>query len=135
VCGDCAASPAPTLILEVEGHEPVRFRGRKVFRVAVTMDELLFGRRDAARGIYPDVDLQDFHGQADTFLSRKHAQVVRDRGAHYVEDLAGQDTTEFANAMGEEVKPLPKEERRELKPGNRFVLGSAVGFTVKLPEG
>jgi hypothetical protein len=61
--------------------------------------------------------------------------VVRERGKHYIEDLAGKETTQFAEKAGEPVETLRMGERRELKPGNRVIIGSAVAFVVRDEQG
>lgn len=126
---------AATLVLEVEGHEEVIFRGEKVRRIETNSAELQIGRRDPANAIYPDIDLREFHRQQVGFVSRQHAQIIADRGRHFVEDLGGQETTQLASADGEGFETVPKNERRELTPGSRIMIGEAVVFKVLDPQG
>lgn len=133
ICRDCSALPAPTLILEVEGYDPIRHRGKRVQRIPIVQDELLIGRRDAGQGIYPEIDLQDFQGQG--YIGRKHAQIVRERGRHFLVHIHASEPTQYAAGSGQDLQPLATGDRRELQPGNRFVIGEAVAFRVLGPEG
>jgi hypothetical protein len=135
VCGVCRASPEPTMILEVEGFDSVLYRGRSVRRIPITTDELLVGRCDPGGGIYPEIDLREFHRRQMGFVSRRHAQLFREHDRHFIVDVAGQETTEFAEKLGDDLEKLAVDSRRELKPGNRVVIGSAVTFRVLDAEG
>lgn len=133
VCPVCAKSPEPHIILNVDGFEPVRYRGRKVHRVPITLDEVLVGRRDAAKNIYPEIDLSDFHSQG--FISRSHAKVLFERDKHFLTDVAGRETTAIVKKGETEPRTVAVEEKVELEDGDRFIIGDAVSFTVILPGG
>ncbi len=135
VCPDCSRSPVPTLLLVVEGGQKVRWDGRDAARVPITSDELLIGRKDVLKRIYPDVDLHSYHERGEGFVARRHAQVVRERGSHFLVDLAGDDRTAFSETVEGEPRILTKDERVELKPGCRVVVGEVVGFEIRTPEG
>lgn len=134
VCDVCANTPAPRLVLEVEGYEPVIYRGREVKRIEITSDEVKIGRRDPSQGDYPDIDLREFHRQQIGFCSRRHAEIVYQRGDYYLVDLAGLDTTEYAESADADLELVPAKERRQLKDGSRVMIGSAVTFKVVVPE-
>jgi hypothetical protein len=50
------------------------------------IDDLLIGRKDNARGIFPDVDL-GLDGGFDAGVSRRHAILSHNQGSYAVEDL------------------------------------------------
>ena len=54
-------------------------------------DESTIGRWDADNGVFPDVDL-DAH-DADAKVSRRHARIVRNNGAYFIEDLGSTNGT------------------------------------------
>jgi pSer/pThr/pTyr-binding forkhead associated (FHA) protein len=54
-------------------------------------DESIIGRWDADNGIFPDVDL-DAH-DTDAKVSRRHARIVRNNGAYFIEDLGSTNGT------------------------------------------
>jgi hypothetical protein len=58
-------------------------------------DDLLIGRKDNARGIYPDVDL-GLDGGYDSGVSRRHAVISLHQGTYLLEDLASANGT-FVN--------------------------------------
>ncbi len=70
-------------------------------------DESTIGRWDADNGIFPDVDL-DAH-DSDAKVSRRHARIVRNKGAYYIEDLGSTNGT-YVNRG------------RRLLPGNPQIL-------------
>jgi pSer/pThr/pTyr-binding forkhead associated (FHA) protein len=55
-------------------------------------DDLLIGRKDNARGIFPDVDL-GLDGGFDAGVSRRHAILSHANGAYLVEDLGSSNGT------------------------------------------
>lgn len=73
----------------------------------LTNDESTVGRWDADNGIFPDVDL-DAH-DSDAKVSRRHARIVRNKGAYYIEDLGSTNGT-YVNRG------------RRLLPGNPQIL-------------
>ena len=70
-------------------------------------DESTIGRWDADNGIFPDVDL-DAH-DTDAKVSRRHARIVRNNGAYFIEDLGSTNGT-YVNRG------------RRLLPGNAQIL-------------
>ncbi|MFN8570296.1 MAG: FHA domain-containing protein [Kouleothrix sp.] len=58
-------------------------------------DDLLIGRKDNARGIFPDIDL-GLDGGYDSGVSRRHAILACSNGAYSVEDLGSANGT-FVN--------------------------------------
>ena len=54
-------------------------------------DESTIGRWDADNGVFPDVDL-DAH-DSDAKVSRRHARIVRNNGAYFIEDLGSTNGT------------------------------------------
>jgi hypothetical protein len=101
-----AARSAPAITLVIMNS------GRRI-KLDVS-DDLLIGRKDNARGIFPDVDL-GLDGGYDAGVSRKHAILAYDNGAYTIEDLdsangtfvngkrlSPQTTTHLAN--GDELK-------------------------------
>lgn len=134
ICDICAALPEPALILQVEGFEPLIYRGRKVFRIAVLADVVSVGRRDPATQTYPDIDLREFHANDVGFTSRRQAEIVYDNGGYHVTDLGGKETTQFAPDANSEWQIVPLNERCELKVGSRVMFGEAVSLHVLDPK-
>ena len=64
-------------------------------------DDLLVGRKDNARGIFPDVDL-GLDGGYDAGVSRRHAILSHQNGVYRVEDLGSANGT-FVN--GRQLAP------------------------------
>jgi pSer/pThr/pTyr-binding forkhead associated (FHA) protein len=65
----------------------------------ITLDvgeDLLIGRKDNARGIFPDVDL-GLDGGYDAGVSRRHAILSYRDGAYHVEDLGSANGTFINN--------------------------------------
>lgn len=78
---DSVPSPAGAprrLYLEIAGT------GRRI--PLPSTGELLIGRLDAARGIFPDVDLAP-NGGREAGVSRKHCKIYRQGAGYEVEDL------------------------------------------------
>jgi pSer/pThr/pTyr-binding forkhead associated (FHA) protein len=78
--------------------------------------ELLIGRSDPARNIYPDVDLASHRGEAFG-VSRAHARLVSQGLQIYIEDLNSTNFT-FLNQ-----KRLQPGQRYPLKYGDEIRLG------------
>ncbi len=79
-------------------------------------EEMLIGRKDNARGIYPDVDL-GLYGGYDAGVSRRHAIIAMENGVCVVQDLESANGT-FVN--GQRVSPqvpTPLRHGDELKFG------------------
>lgn len=122
-CAECGASLLPasrretTLSLGQEspsgeaGAEPVELpspkparRGPQITLVVMNSgrrinldigEDLLIGRKDNARGIFPDVDL-GLEGGYDAGVSRRHAILSYSEGAYTIEDLSSANGT-FVN--------------------------------------
>jgi pSer/pThr/pTyr-binding forkhead associated (FHA) protein len=77
----------PTLTLVIMNS------GRQI-KLAVG-DDLLIGRKDNARGIFPDVDL-GLDGGYDAGVSRRHAILSHKDGVYQIEDLGSANGT-FVN--------------------------------------
>ena len=71
--------------------------------------EIILGRRDPDRGIYPDVDLSG-QGTAGNSVSRQHARLLVQGNQVYVEDLNSTNAT-YLN-------------RQRLQPGQRYLLNN-----------
>lgn len=88
-------------------------------------DDLLIGRKDNARGIYPDVDL-GLDGGYDSGVSRRHAIISLDGVAYVLEDLGSANGT-FVNGhrLGPQA-PVAIKHGDEIKFGTlilRFEIG------------
>lgn len=98
--GDLAPEPAtiPTPALAAGGPQitlVVMNSGRRInLEIA---DDLLIGRKDNARGIFPDVDL-GLDGGYDAGVSRRHAILAHTNGAYTIEDLDSANGT-FVNGQ------------------------------------
>jgi hypothetical protein len=109
----------------VLGTEPVTFLHRPAMAVFISSGELLIGRRDVARSIYPDIDLG---GLSDFgFAARRHARVSVREGRLFVTHLAVQPTT----AVNDPSQTLSQDQSRELHPGDRLMIGEAITFVVE----
>ena len=73
------------------------------------------GRRSPADGVYPDVDLTDF--DHDSYISRRHAQIIKDGNSYYFEDL-GSSNGSYLNG-----EFITKGARQLLKSGDLLKLG------------
>src|SRR6266511_1770410 len=80
-------------------------------------DDLLIGRKDNARGIFPDVDL-GLDGGYDAGVSRRHAILAYNNGTYTVEDLSSSNGT-FINEQR-----LPAEQATRLKQGDELKCGT-----------
>ncbi len=80
-------------------------------------DDLLIGRKDNARGIYPDVDLGLDDGY-DAGVSRRHAVLSPTQSGWMVEDLGSANGT-FLNG-----KQLHPQRRTPVRTGDELKLGS-----------
>lgn len=108
---------APTLALVVINS------GRRI--VLNPADDLLVGRKDNQRGIYPDVDL-GLDGGYDSGVSRRHAIISAQNGGFVLEDLASANGT-FVNGQRLQAEAsTPIRHGDELKFGTlilRFEIG------------
>jgi pSer/pThr/pTyr-binding forkhead associated (FHA) protein len=79
------------------------------FEIAIPGDkaEVIIGRSDPARAIYPDIDLAS-HGGETAGVSRQHARLVIEGAQLFLEDLNSTNFT-FLN-------------REKLQPAQRYLL-------------
>jgi pSer/pThr/pTyr-binding forkhead associated (FHA) protein len=80
---------------------------------------LLIGRRDAARGVYPDIDLSG-DGGYDAGVSRRHARLLYRHNGYILEDLQSANGT-FVN--GNRVSP---DQPAAVRLGDELGFGSLV---------
>jgi len=97
---------------------PLRVRvvetGREVLLPPVA--ELLLGRRDPMRGIFPDLDLTE-DGGIDMGVSRRHARILQKGGKVYIEDVGSANGTFLNDQRLMPYLPYP------LKGGDRVRVG------------
>ncbi len=100
VVEDEAEDTTPAPLLELHAISLVVINsGRRINLEAG--EELLVGRKDNQRGIFPDVDL-GLDGGYDAGVSRRHAIITPSHGAYLLEDLASANGT-FIN--GRRIAP------------------------------
>lgn len=105
------ASGAPTVSLVVINS------GRRITIDAA--DDLLVGRKDNQRGIYPDVDL-GLDGGYDAGVSRRHAIIALQGGGFVLEDLGSANGT-FVN--GRRLQP---EAAAPIRHGDELKFGTLI---------
>jgi len=86
--------------------------------------EIVLGRLDASRAVFPDIDLTNEQGM-EMGVSRRHARIVRRGSQVFVEDLASLNGT-FLNAAR-----LAPELPYPVKDGDQLQLGKLI-LTVHL---
>ena len=91
--------------------------GRRV-SLALTAP-ILIGRQDAARGHYPELDL-NHDGGYDTGVSRRHARIMLMEATAYIEDL------DSANGSFINDQRLTPRTSYRLQPGDELRLGSLI---------
>ena len=91
--------------------------GRRV-SLALTAP-ILIGRQDAARGHYPELDL-NHDGGYDTGVSRRHARIMLMEATTYIEDL------DSANGSFINDQRLQPRTSYRLQPGDELRLGSLI---------
>jgi pSer/pThr/pTyr-binding forkhead associated (FHA) protein len=79
--------------------------------------EVLFGRLDAAHGIFPEVDLTA-EGGLENGVSRRHARLYTEDGMVYIEDL---DSTNGTFLDNERLTPYVPQ---RLEDGDVLMLGT-----------
>lgn len=99
--------PFKILVLSIEGRGSIELPLSK---------EVVLGRLDPTRAIFPDVDLSDEEG-VDKGISRRHARISQRGGQVFVEDLNSLNGT-FLNA----TRLIP-EMPYPLKDGDQIQLG------------
>ncbi len=96
-----AASPQPSAIAQ-EGPRVTLVVINSGRRISLNIsDDLLIGRKDNARGIFPDVDL-GLDGGYDSGVSRRHAILAWKDNRYFLEDLGSANGT-FIN--GQQLAP------------------------------
>lgn len=80
-------------------------------------EDLLIGRKDHARGIFPDVDL-GLDGGYDSGVSRRHAILAWSQGSYTIEDLGSSNGT-FIN--GRRMAPA---QAMQLRSGDELQCGT-----------
>ncbi len=82
-------------------------------------EDLLIGRKDNARGIYPDVDL-GLDGGYEAGVSRRHAILVSRNGTYVIEDLGSANGTFVNERPCKPHTPVP------LRHGDELAFGTLV---------
>ncbi len=113
--------PPETGALPKEKAPPPRFvhiqvveTGRRA--VLALGEELVIGRRDPVRGIFPDLDLTA-DGGVERGVSRRHARILRKGERIYIEDIGSANSTFLNDQRLMPYLPYP------LKDGDRVRLG------------
>jgi len=83
-------------------------------------DDLLIGRKDNARGIFPDVDL-GLDGGYDAGVSRRHAILAHHQDIYTIEDLGSANGTFVNGRRLAPQTPTPIEHSDELKCGTLLI--------------
>jgi pSer/pThr/pTyr-binding forkhead associated (FHA) protein len=83
-------------------------------------DDLLIGRKDNARGIFPDVDL-GLDGGYDAGVSRRHAILAHKNNVYTVEDLGSSNGTFVNGRRLPPQTPTTIEHSDELKCGTLLI--------------
>jgi pSer/pThr/pTyr-binding forkhead associated (FHA) protein len=83
-------------------------------------DDLLIGRKDNARGIFPDVDL-GLDGGYDAGVSRRHAILAHKQNTYTVEDLGSSNGTFVNGRRLAPQTPTTLEHGDELKCGTLLI--------------
>lgn len=106
-------TPAPLLALNTISLVVIN-SGRRINLEAG--EELLVGRKDNQRGIFPDVDL-GLDGGYDAGVSRRHAIITPDQGAYLLEDLSSANGTFINGRRIAPQSPTPIQHGDELRFG------------------
>jgi pSer/pThr/pTyr-binding forkhead associated (FHA) protein len=78
--------------------------------------EIILGRRDPERGIYPDVDLSD-QGTVSNSVSRQHARLLIQENQIFVEDLKSTNSTYLNRQKLQSGQRYPLNDGDELRLG------------------
>ena len=96
---------------------------------ALAKDATLVGRLDAAKGNFPDIDLDEWLDAASARrISRQHALVLRSRatGSVTIRPLEGNTGTQIETEMVLPMNDYP------LMPGQRLILGGVARFKFEI---
>lgn len=109
---------APTAAAEKRGPSITLLIMNSGRRITLDVDDdRLIGRKDNARGIFPDVDL-GLDGGYDAGVSRRHAILGHKNGVYTVEDLGSANGT-FVNG-----RRLPEQSMAALANGDELKCGT-----------
>ncbi|MFP4320917.1 MAG: FHA domain-containing protein [Anaerolineales bacterium] len=124
---DVASSPQMPAHHSGSGATPVRrmpwrlllqVTGESQLTIGIDVkDIILLGRADANAKVRPDVDLMPY-GASNLGVSRRHAQIIRQGQALFIEDLRSTNQTRL---NGFTLRP---EQRYRLKDGDELLLGN-----------
>ena len=106
----------PCLVLYGPDKQPLRY-------FALTKDATTIGRLDAVKGMFPDIDLDEFFDRTIVRkISRQHAISLRSRATStfVLRPLAGNTGTQLEADLLEAMRDYP------LRPGHRIILGGAI---------
>ena len=109
-------SGTPCLVLYGPDKKPLRY-------FALEKDALMIGRLDSVKGVFPDIDLDEWFDRATIRkISRQHALILRTRatGAFVLRPLVGNTGTQLETQMLEAMNDYP------LRPGHRILLGGVI---------
>lgn len=90
--------------------------GRLGKEFLLTKPEMLIGRWDAARGIFPDVDLDGI--DLETKVSRRHARIFQQSQQFFIEDLGSMNGT----VINRQTR-LQRGQPHLLKDGDEIIVG------------
>jgi pSer/pThr/pTyr-binding forkhead associated (FHA) protein len=91
----------------------------QVIHLPVGQPEILIGRSDPVKGVYPQVDLAPFGGDVSG-VSRKHARLLFSSGQIAIEDLHSTNFTFVNRQKLDPGVPYP------LRPGDELRMGLLV---------
>jgi len=114
----CVIPPSgtPCLVLYGPDKQPLQY-------FPLEKDALTIGRLDAVKGVFPDIDLDQWFDRATIRkISRQHALILRTRatGGFALRPLVGNTGTQLETQMLEAMNDYP------LRPGHRILLGGAI---------
>lgn len=115
--GEALARVARLVLLATGGRQSKEF--------PLTKPEMLIGRWDAARGIFPDVDLDGI--DLETKVSRRHARIFQQSKQYFIEDLGSMNGTVINRQHRlQRGQPYPLKDGDEIIVGKTFLKFSLV---------